>query len=429
MPPGHSRSPPGLLFFWGGRQPRTRNRSPSPARADLLKGADMLEKFAEVHLGDEIDTLDAADRKVVENAIEAARALDAIFWKQTWSGAVALRDRLAAANDRRRLEEVLLMYGPYDRLEDHRPFLDNVPTRPQGAAFYPDDMTREEFERWIADHPEDREAFESLTSLIRRDGDRLVATPYRTAFQDELGRAADALRAAADASTNESLATYLRARAEALLSDEYYESDLAWMDVENNSVDVTIGPYETYEDMLFGYKAAYEAYVGVVDAQESANLQTYARYLDDMDKKLAALCPYNIHRGAASPIRVINLIYNAGDARAGVQTTAFNLPNDERVHQARGTRKVMLRNVARAKFQKSMIPLAERLLASSDLGHVTFNAYFTNVLLHEMSHSLGPSFIGFNGTQTTVRKALKDQYSAVEEAKADIGGLYFHQWL
>jgi hypothetical protein len=393
---------------------------------------DMLEKFAEVTLTADLDALDDADRRVVTHAIRASQHLDEIFWRQTWSGAVSLRDRLRGAShpdNRRLLAELELMYGPYDRLDEHHvSFVAGVPARPAGAGFYPDDLTKEEFESWLSSHPRDRAAFESTTTLIRRQQGSLVAVPYREAYADLLRPAAAELGNAADAARHPSLARFLRSRAEALLSDDYYQSDLDWMDVEGNTIDVTIGPYETYEDLLFGYKASYESYVGVVDAAESANLQTYAKYLDALDTLLASRVPFLIKRGASSPIRVINLVYNAGDARAGVQTTAFNLPNDERVHQQKGTRKVMLRNVARAKFDNSMIPLATRLLDPRHHAFVTFDSYFTNVLLHEMAHSLGPSYLDESGRQT-VRKSLRELYSPIEEAKADIVGLFFHQWL
>jgi len=390
----------------------------------------VIEKFAPVDLGVNLDSQSEADRVVIRRCVEAGAAMHEIFWRQTWSGAVALRDRLRAAGEGRALEEVELMMGPYDRLKDHEPFMDGVPRKPEGAGFYPDDVTKAELEAWVAAHPQDREAFESLHTIIRREGDRLKAIPYHEAYRDLLEPAARALREAADQTENATLARFLRSRADAFLSDDYYQSDLDWMNVEDNVVDVTIGPYETYEDMLMGAKTSYESYVGVVDARESANLQTYARYLDSVDQRLTELWPFEIKRGGASPIRVVNLVYNSGEARAGVQTTAFNLPNDERVHQAKGTRKVMLRNVAQAKFEKSMIPIAERVLAPEDLQHVTFDAYFTNVLLHEMAHGLGPSFLNVSGDGlTTVRKCLRELYSPIEEAKADIVGLFFHQWL
>lgn len=389
----------------------------------------MIEKFAPVSLEVSLGSLSDTQREMLAKLVQAGMEMEAVFWKQTWSGAIALRDRLRASSaveDRRRLEEVLLMVGPYDRLEEQRPFIDGVPPKPAGAGFYPDDLTAEEFIRWVETHPGDRDAFESLTTVIRRDGDGLVAVPYRDAYRLELTKAAALLREAAALCENATLKRFLQTRADAFLSDDYFESDMAWMDVGNSTIDVTIGPYETYEDQLFGYKAAYEAYVGIVDEGESANLQTYDRYLDALDSLLSRRVPYSVNRGGASPIRVVNLLYNAGDARAGVQTTAFNLPNDERVHQARGTRKVMLRNVAAAKFEMSMLPIARALLRDTDLGDVTFNAYFTNVLLHEMAHGLGPTYLDGG---TTVRKQLRELYSPIEEAKADIVGLYFHQWL
>jgi len=255
--------------------------------------------------------------------------------------------------------------------------------------------------------------------------------PYSREYAELLGEAARYLEEAAGMTTNESLASFLKLRAEAFLSDDYFESDMAWMDVKDNVLDVTIGPYEVYEDNLFNYKAAFEAFICVRDPAESEKLDGLKLYLLDMEKNLPIEDRYkNLERGLESPISVVDLIFSAGDTKAGVQTIAFNLPNDERVREAKGSKKVMLRNICRAKFEKILKPIAEQVVSPDLVPHVTFDAYFNHILLHEFSHGLGPGRIVLDdGTETTVNKALRETYSAIEEAKADVAGQHNFYYL
>jgi len=266
--------------------------------------------------------------------------------------------------------------------------------------------------------------------VIRRDAARkLIAVPYSTEYRSDLERAATLLKQAASLTDNDSLKKFLNIRAEAFLSNDYYESDLAWMDLDA-PLDVTIGPYETYNDELFGYKAAYEAYVNVRDEQESAKLASFSEHLQDIENNLPLAPQYrNPKLGAASPIRVVNQVFSAGDGNHGVQTAAYNLPNDDRVIQQKGSKRVMLKNVQQAKFQTILTPIAAEVLAPGDRQYVDFDFFFTHILAHELTHGLGPHQITVNGRSTNPRQEMKELYSAVEEAKADVTGLFALQFL
>lgn len=276
----------------------------------------------------------------------------------------------------------------------------------------------------MEEHPESLEAFTSLTTVVRRQGDGLMTIPYSVAYREFLEPAAKLLRKAADETDNESLRVFLSLRAEAFESDDYYASDLAWMDLDA-PVEVTIGPYETYEDSLFGYKAAFEAFVTVALPKESAALDRYKSRLPWLERNLPIPDEEkNLDRGTESPMRVVDLVYAGGDTRAGVQTVAFNLPNDERVREAKGSKKVLLRNVMQAKYDRILEPIAERTLRDADASKLSFEAFFEEVLHHELSHGLGPGKIEVDGRETEVRLELKELYSTIEEAKADVMGIY-----
>ena len=271
--------------------------------------------------------------------------------------------------------------------------------KPAGAGFYPEDMTRAEFEGWVGKHPEDKAAFEGLFTVIRREGGRLVAVPYSKEYRQWLEPAAARLREAAAMTGNASLRDFLEKRASALLSDDYFASDVAWMDLDSD-IDVVFGPYEVYEDSLFNFKAAFESFVTVRDKAESAKLAVYAAHLPDMEKNLPIPDQHkNFNRKFESPIRVVQEVFTSGDARRGVQTSAFNLPNDERVREAKGSKKVLLKNVMDAKFRLSGRPIAERVIAADQLSGVSFDAYFNHVLFHELSHGLGPGHHHGTGRQ------------------------------
>jgi hypothetical protein len=314
--------------------------------------------------------------------------------------------------------------GPWDRLKENEPFIGSRP-KPPGAGFYPTDLTKEELEKWVADHPQDKESFQGLFTVIRRQGATLVAVPYSRAFGPALEAAAQKLKEAAALTGNASLRDYLTKRADAFLSDDYYASDIAWMDLDSD-VEVVIGPYEVYEDALFNYKAAFESFVTVRDRGETDKLVNYAKHMADMERALPIPDAHkNLNRKFESPIRVVSEIYTAGEARRGVQTSAFNLPNDERVREAKGSKKVLLKNVMDAKFRQSGRPISERTLAAAELPNVSFDAYFNHTLFHELAHGIGPGIIkGPDGKRVDSRLLLKETYSTIEESKADVAGLW-----
>jgi len=365
--------------------------------------------------------------------VDAARYMDKIFQRQVYNKNVTIKMVLQAGKNPDYpvlLEYFDLCFGPFDRLENNKPFINLDTPKPPGANFYPEDMKREEFEQWVQQHPQEKDSFESNFTVVRREDQRLIAIPYSQAYREELNPAHDLLKNAAELVENESLKTYLNSRAEAFLSNDYFQSDMDWMDLNGNRIEIVIGPYEVYEDKLFGYKASFEAFVTLVDPVESEKLHRVSQYLKEMEHNLPIPEEYmNTKRGSASPIVVVQEVFNAGDAKSGIQTTAFNLPNDERVRQARGSKKVMLKNIARAKFDKCWIPIVEEVIQPDILHFVKFDAYFNHVLMHEMSHGMGPGFIMKNGQETSVNIELQETYPTIEEAKADILGLYNTQFL
>ena len=386
-----------------------------------------LAKFVPTPLEADLSALSAEDRKVLDLLVQAARHMDEIFLRQVWTGNPGMREQLAGLQGpdaEAAREYYALNFGPWDRLEAFEPFLGDK-KHPEGAGYYPEDMTKEEFEAWLRKNPKDRDAFTSTVTAIRRGADKnLRAVPYSQEYREWLQPAAKLLRQAAAATSNASLKRFLELRATAFETDDYYESDSAWMDLDA-PVEVTIGPYETYEDTLFGYKTAFEAFVTVNLPKESTALARYKERLPWLEKNLPIADEHkNPNRGTESPIRVVDTVFTSGDTRAGVQTLAFNLPNDERVREAKGSKKVLLRNTMRAKYDRILVPIAERVLAQDQIEDVTFDAYFNEVLHHELSHGLGPGTITVGGRKTEVRLELKDLYSTLEEAKADVMGVY-----
>ena len=373
--------------------------------------------------------LDAKETQVVGKLIEASRFMNDIFLSQVSEENRELRDRVArSAQQVPAAGWALALFdvhkGPWDRLKENEPFIGNR-AKPPGAGFYPSDMTREEFEKWVADHPQDKEAFQGLFTVIRRQGPALVAVPYSRAYGPALEAAAQKLREAAASTGNASLRGYLTKRADAFLSDDYYASDIAWMDLDSD-VEVVIGPYEVYEDALFNYKASFESFVTVRDRAETDKLAVYAKHLRDMEANLPIPDAHKrLNRKFESPIRVVQEIYTAGEARRGVQTSAFNLPNDERVRETKGSKKVLLKNVMDAKFRQSGRPISERTLVAAEVPNVSFDAYFNHTLFHELAHGIGPGIIqGPDGRDVDSRLLLKETYSTIEEAKADVAGLW-----
>jgi hypothetical protein len=374
--------------------------------------------------------LDAKETRVLAELIEASKPMGEIFLRQVSDKNPALRRWLTSQTSRQvtGAADALALFrinaGPWDRLDGNAPFIGSKP-RPPGAAFYPPTMTKDEFEKWVAAHPADKKAFEGLFTVIRRDGKGLAAIPYAHEYRNFLEPAAAHLKRAAALTGNASLRNYLEKRAAAFLDDDYYASDIAWMDLDSD-IEVVIGPYEVYEDALFNYKASYTSFVSVRDKAESDKLAVYARHLPDMEKNLPIPDEHkNMARKFESPIRVVQEAFTAGDTRAGVQTSAFNLPNDERVRQAKGSKKVLLKNVMEAKFRVSGRPIAERVLDPEQFAAVSFDAYFNHTLFHELAHGLGPGVIaGPDGKKVEARLLLKDLYSTIEECKADVVGMW-----
>ena len=385
-----------------------------------------LEQFAPVTLGFDESLLDADQRRVVKELVQASRHLDDIFRLQAWRGNVDAEALLPSGDDPESAatrDYYDIMYGPWDRLTGEEPFLDGVGHKPHGAGFYPEDMTREEFEEWIAANPGDAEAFKSETTVIHRtdEGD-LIAVPYREAYTARLEAAAENLLAAAERANNPSLKRFLELRAGALLSDDFYDSEVAWMRLTNNLIEPTLGPYENYEDQLFGYKISYESFIGLKDPVESERLASLVENLPALEAALPIPDHHKyLDRSFESPISVVTLIYAAGETAAGIQTIAFNLPNDPRVREGEGSKKVMLRNVIDAKFETILKPIAEHVLVPEQAAKISVDPYFTRVLMHELAHGLGPDYVTGQPDLTT-RQGLKDRYAAMEEAKADAVG-------
>jgi hypothetical protein len=391
-------------------------------------------RFAPTDLTADISQLPANEREALAHMVRAAQVMDALFLEQVWAGNEAMlqsliRDESPAG--KARLHAFLINKGPWSRLDHNEPFVPGAPPKPPSANFYPQGATKEEVEQWINSlSGADRTRATGFFTTIRRGSDgRLMAVPYSVEYQGELAIAAQHLRAAAAATAQPTLKAFLEARAAAFASNDYYDSDVKWMELDA-TIEPTIGPYEVYEDEWFNYKAAFEAFITVKDQTESQKLQKFAASLQDIENNLPIEPKYrNPKLGAMAPIAVVNTVFSAGDANRGVQTAAFNLPNDERVIREKGSKRVMLKNNQQAKFDKVLVPISKVALANADQGNVSFDAFFTHILMHELMHGLGPHDINVGGRSTTVRQELKETYSAIEEAKADISGLFALQYL
>ncbi len=411
-----------LTFAVGCKQTKTDNEN---GKVKMMK--QKIAQFERSVIKYDENSLTENERKVVENLYKASKLIDKIFLRQVYYKNPEIEKELKARTDelgKLYYDYFKIMFGPFDRLDHDKPFY-GTEQKPKGANFYPADMTKEEFENWIKAHPDDEAAFTSERTVIERKDGKLVAVPYPEAYKKESEQIAEYLREAAKYAENASLKKYLLSRADAFLSNDYYQSDMDWMDLKNHTIEVVIGPYEVYEDGLFNYKAAFESFVTIVDKEESKKLEKFGKYLTQLEKNLPIPDKYNnFNRGKSSPIVVVNEVFNAGDAKAGVQTLAFNLPNDERVRKAKGSKKVMLKNIHEAKYKALLKPIAERVLDKEFLSDVTFDAFFTHTLMHEISHGLGPGFITVNGRKTEVKKELKETYSTIEECKADVLGMF-----
>ena len=353
--------------------------------------------------------------------IDAAREMDALFRVQAYGNLDSLLTTIADPRVRRFVE---INYGPWDRLAGNAPFIAGVGARPDGANLYPAGMTKAEFDAAVAGGGARADSLKSLYTLVRRDaGGRLTAVPYHVAFASNLQRAAAKLRQAAALAENPALRRYLELRAAALLSDDFQASDLAWLDMKDNTIDVVIGPIENYEDALYGYKTSYEAFVLIKDQEWSRRLARYTAMLPDLQRGLPVPEAYKRESpGTESDLNAYDVVYYAGDSNAGSKTIAINLPNDEQVQLQKGTRRLQLRNAMRAKFDRILVPIANLLIAPDQRRHITFDAFFGNTMFHEVAHGLGiKNTIDGRGT---VREALKERASALEEQKADVLGLY-----
>jgi hypothetical protein len=418
-----------LMANMSGMQRRGGNKA---GDSELAK---KISRFAPTVLTANTARLSPGDRKALAKIIAAAKLLDPLFLRQVWSGNDELHKKLQADTTvagHQRLHYFLINDGPWSRLDNNEPFVEGVPReKPPHANFYPDNITKDEFNAWLNGlSPAEKEKATGYFYTIRRDSNgKLMSVPYSEEYREFLQPAAKLLREAAALTTNATLKEFLVKRADAFASNDYYASDVAWMDLKA-PIDVTIGPYETYEDDLFGYKAAFEAYVTLTDAVESAKLEKFSQHLQELENNLPMDARYrNPKLGASSPMRVVNEVFASGEGNNGVQTAAFNLPNDERVVKEKGSARIMLKNVQDAKFNKVLIPITRVVLSPAQQRAVAFDSFFTHILMHELMHGLGPHNITVGGQASTVRLQLKELYSAIEEAKADVTGLWALQYL
>ena len=407
-----------------------KKKAQKPLDFDPKEVQKVLSEFASVEITVDEKKLTDKQKKALHFLILAADVMDRLFWQQAGPNCLKVKKEVEekAKKDPRYkplLKLIEIMAGPYNRLEDFKPFYGHY-KKPLGATFYPLDMTKTEFNTFLANHPEQKEAFLSPVTVIRRRGGKLVAVPYSEEYRDLLTKAAHYLRMAASYVDNKSLKKFLLSRADAFITNKYFQSELDWMDVQGAPIEVTIGPYEVYEDRLFNYKAAFEAFIGVVDEASTKKMAMVKAHLKEIEDNLPVEDQYKGKgRKMGSPIKVIDLIIASGDAHKGVQTLAYNLPNDEHVRKVKGSKKVLLKNVSEAKFREILLPIAARLLPKDGLQKVSFDAYFNHTLMHEISHGVGPGFIKkADGSTTTVNLALKEAYSTIEEAKADVLGQY-----
>ena len=386
-----------------------------------------MDTLAVVDMNPDTSYLSAEERQVVNLLIEASELMSEIYLRQRSVDNPQIREAIAL-NRRADRDLLLEMFdrnmGPWDEMAELHPFWGSE-DMPKGAGFYPPDMTVEEFDAYLASHPEQAEDLTSDYTVVRRDGDRLVAVPYSVEYSEWLVPAARLLEQAAQITTNPSLKKFLSLRAAAFLTDDYFESELAWMDLQDTPIEVAIGPYEVYTDKLYGKKTAFESFVTLKDPEASAALDKYKGYLRDMEANLPIPDEHkNFQRGFASPIAVADQVQGGGDNIPGTQTIAFNLPNDERVREAKGAKKVILSNVLGAKYDRILDPIADVVLSDTQAPLVVKKYMQLNTLFHELSHSLGPGTIVKSGRETTVQDELRDQYSRLEESKADVMGIW-----
>jgi len=380
--------------------------------------ASRYEIYAQVELKPSLAGLSDNQRKIVGLLIDAGKITDNIFWQQVWGNKTELLDSIKDPKARRFAE---YNYGPWDRLDSDKPFLSQYGERPKGARYYPADMTKAEFEAW------QQTGKDGLYSIVKRDSNgNLSLSPYSEEYSDDIEKIASLLLQAAELADDNEFGDYLRLRAEALKTNEYQASDMAWMSMKNNAIEVVIGPIETYQDALFGYRAAFETFVLIKDKAWSDRLSRFAKYMPELQQGLPVEDKYKAEvPGSDADLNAYDVAYCAGDCNSGSKTIAINLPNDEVVQLAKGTRRLQLKNAMRAKFDKILLPISEQLIAEDQRQFITFDAFFANTMFHEVAHGLGiKNTLDGSGT---VRQALKEHASALEEGKADILGLYMIQ--
>ena len=409
-----------ILFSCKGEKTNNDNQSVDNSTENQSEMDKNLSKYVSVRLTSDMSNLSENQRKMLPILISAADKMNELFWYEAYGNSA---DLLNSIEDEATKKFVKINYGPWDRLEGNKPFVEGVGEKPAGANFYPKDMTKEEFEN------ADIENKSSIYNFVRRDDNgKLYSIPYYKQFETEVKEVSALLMEAAALAEDEGFKNYLELRAQALLNDDYQPSDLAWMDMKNNMIDVVIGPIETYEDQLFGNKAAHEGYVLLKDMDWSAKLARFANFLPELQKGLPVDDTYKTETpGTDSDLNAYDVIYYAGDCNSGSKTIAINLPNDEEVQLQKGTRRLQLKNAMRAKFDKILVPISEVLIDESQRKHITFDAFFANTMFHEVAHGLGiKNTINNKGT---VRTSLKEHASALEEGKADVLGLYMVQQL
>ena len=433
----------GALAAACGRDPATpqtvqTTTTPAPSAAATDSEAKKIEamaaRFAPVDLAVDVAALPENERQALAKLVEASRVFDALFLRQVWEGNETMLLNLVRDTTplgRARFHYFMINKGPWSRLDHNEPFIPGAPPKPPQGNFYAAAASKADMDAWMKTLPdaERRRATGFFTTIRRAADGRFVSVPYSLEYQGELAHVAALLREAASLTMQPTLKTFLEKRAASLLSNDYYESDLAWMALDA-SIEPTIGPYEVYEDEWFNYKAAFESFITVRDDAETQKLARFGSELQEIENNLPVDPQYrNPKLGALAPIRVVNVVFSAGDANRAVQTAAYNLPNDERIVQEKGSKRVMLKNTQDAKFKTVLVPIAQVALGADDRQRIAFDAFFTHILMHELMHGLGPHNITVGGRATTVRQEFKETYSTIEEAKADVSGLFAMQFL
>lgn len=368
-----------------------------------------------------------SEKRCILKLLEISPYIDRIFLRQNFSQNLFIYDEIMKTKNKDLITLFKINYGPFDRIEGNKSFFKNY-IRPDGGGFYPDDISKEEFETYIRLHPEKKDELISPYTVVKRDSKSwLYAVPFHKEYEEDVKAIAKILNEAAGLTSNESLKKYLTLRAEALLNDRYFDSDVAWLDLKDHLIDAVIGPYETYDDMLFGYKAGYEGVILVVDTKATSDIKTFDSYASELERALPVSEEYKKKSAQShNPIGVYYVLQYSGQANAGIKSIAASLPNDEKVRESKGAKTIMFRNVIDAKFEKILKPISNLLIDESQLKFINKDSFFQHALLHELAHPLGVNYVVKNGVATTetVRNSLKDKYSTIEEAKADVLGLY-----